>query len=65
MSVKRRARVHCILNLNTEYWLDSMIDRIGEHLKFYQTALAVRQQRQEVLASNIANADTPDRKSVV
>ena len=34
-----------------------MIDRIGEHLKFYQTALAVRQERQEVLASNIANAE--------
>ncbi|XOT98169.1 flagellar basal body rod protein FlgB [Alcaligenes pakistanensis] len=40
-----------------------MIDRIGEHLKFYQTALAVRQERQEVLASNIANADTPDYKA--
>ena len=40
-----------------------MIDRIGEHLKFYQTALAVRQQRQEVLASNIANADTPNYKA--
>ncbi|HRL20460.1 MAG TPA: flagellar basal body rod protein FlgB [Alcaligenes sp.] len=40
-----------------------MIDRIGADLKFYQTALAVRQERQEVLASNIANADTPNYKA--
>jgi flagellar basal-body rod protein FlgB len=36
-----------------------MLDRISEHLGFYQRALDLRAQRQEVLSSNIANADTP------
>lgn len=40
-----------------------MIDRLGEDFSFYQTALGLRQQRQEVLASNIANADTPNYKA--
>ena len=40
-----------------------MVDRIGEDLGFYQAALGLRQQRQEVLAANIANADTPNYKS--
>lgn len=40
-----------------------MIDRIGDDLKFHQLALGLRQQRQEVLAANIANADTPFYKA--
>src|SRR5690554_4282128 len=40
-----------------------MFDRIGENFQFNQTALALRQQRQEVLAANIANADTPHYKA--
>jgi flagellar basal-body rod protein FlgB len=40
-----------------------MIDRIGENFDFYQKALGLRQQRQEILASNIANADTPNYKA--
>lgn len=40
-----------------------MIDRIGEDLGFFQAAINLRQQRQEVLASNIANADTPNYKA--
>lgn len=40
-----------------------MIDRIGGDLSFYQTAIGLRQQRQEVLAANIANADTPNYKA--
>lgn len=40
-----------------------MIDRISNDLRFYQEALALRQQRQEVLSSNIANADTPNYKA--
>jgi len=40
-----------------------MIDRIGEDFRFYQQALALRTQRQEVLSSNIANADTPNYKA--
>ncbi|MCP1633290.1 flagellar basal-body rod protein FlgB [Kerstersia gyiorum] len=37
----------------------SMLDRIDDHFSFHQKALALRAQRQEVLAANIANADTP------
>lgn len=40
-----------------------MIDRIGDEFSFYKTALDLRQQRQEVLAANIANADTPNYKA--
>lgn len=40
-----------------------MIDRISDEFSFYQKALSLRQQRQEVLAANIANADTPNYKS--
>lgn len=40
-----------------------MTDRIGDDLQFFQTAINLRQQRQEVLASNIANADTPSYKA--
>src|SRR5690606_24541226 len=40
-----------------------MIDRISDDLRFYQTAIGLRQQRQEVLSANIANADTPNYKA--
>lgn len=40
-----------------------MNDRLTDYFNFEQTALRVRQQRQEVLASNIANADTPGYKA--
>jgi len=40
-----------------------MIDRISEDFSFHQTALNIRQQRHEILASNIANADTPGYKA--
>lgn len=40
-----------------------MIDGIGKSFEFYQKALALRQQRQEILATNIANADTPNYKA--
>jgi flagellar basal-body rod protein FlgB len=40
-----------------------MIDGIGKDFEFYQKALALRQQRQEILATNIANADTPNYKA--
>src|SRR5690606_36377861 len=40
-----------------------MFDRIGENFEFNQTAISLRQQRQEVLAANIANADTPHYKA--
>jgi len=37
-----------------------MLDRITSTLQFDGEALALRAQRQQVLASNIANADTPN-----
>ncbi|NLC37013.1 MAG: flagellar basal body rod protein FlgB [Alcaligenaceae bacterium] len=40
-----------------------MFDRIGENFDFNQTVLQLRQQRQEVLSANIANADTPHYKA--
>jgi flagellar basal-body rod protein FlgB len=36
-----------------------MIERLGDSLDFQSQALALRSQRQRLLASNIANADTP------
>lgn len=40
-----------------------MIDRLSQDFGFLQQAIALREQRQEVLSSNIANADTPDYKA--
>lgn len=36
---------------------------MDQSLSFYQTALNVQAQRQEMLSSNIANADTPNYKA--
>ena len=40
-----------------------MIDRLSDEFGFMQQAIALRAQRQEVLSSNIANADTPNYKA--
>jgi flagellar basal-body rod protein FlgB len=40
-----------------------MIGKIDQYLSFHETALSLRAQRQELLASNIANADTPNYKA--
>jgi flagellar basal-body rod protein FlgB len=40
-----------------------MIGKLDDYLRFHETALSLRAQRQEVLASNIANADTPNYKA--
>jgi flagellar basal-body rod protein FlgB len=40
-----------------------MSGKLDETLRFHQTALALRAQRQQLLASNIANADTPNYKA--
>ncbi|MFA6202506.1 MAG: flagellar basal body rod protein FlgB [Gallionella sp.] len=40
-----------------------MISKLDESLHFNQTALSLRAARQELLASNIANADTPGYKA--
>lgn len=40
-----------------------MIGKLDQALRFHQTALSLRAERQQVLASNIANADTPNYKA--
>jgi flagellar basal-body rod protein FlgB len=40
-----------------------MIGKLDDYLRFNETALSLRSQRQELLASNIANADTPNYKA--
>jgi len=40
-----------------------MLNKLDEALSFHQTALRVRGQRQELIAANIANADTPNYKA--
>ncbi|MEQ4616789.1 MAG: flagellar basal body rod protein FlgB [Corticimicrobacter sp.] len=40
-----------------------VLDRINEHFGFHQKAIGLRAERQEVLSSNIANADTPGYKA--
>jgi flagellar basal-body rod protein FlgB len=42
---------------------DFMIGKLEDALRFHQTALSVRAGRQQLLASNIANADTPGYKA--
>ena len=40
-----------------------MSSRLDEAMRFHQTALNTRAYRQQVIASNIANADTPNFKA--
>jgi flagellar basal-body rod protein FlgB len=40
-----------------------MLSKIDQELSFVQTALDLRARRQEVLASNLANSDTPNYKA--
>jgi flagellar basal-body rod protein FlgB len=40
-----------------------MADKIIDPLRFHQSALNLRAYRQQLLASNIANADTPNYKA--
>ena len=40
-----------------------MTSRLDETMRFHQTALNLRAYRQQVIASNIANADTPNFKA--
>ena len=40
-----------------------MIDKLSGALNFHQEALNLRAERHEVLAANIANADTPNYKA--
>lgn len=40
-----------------------MVSKLDEAFRFHQTALSLRAGRQELLAANIANADTPNYKA--
>ena len=40
-----------------------MIGKLDEYMRFNETTLGLRAQRQELIASNIANADTPNYKA--
>jgi len=40
-----------------------MVNKLDDALRFQQAALSLRAARQELLASNIANADTPNYKA--
>lgn len=40
-----------------------MINKLDEHMRFHLTSVELRTQRQQLLASNIANADTPNFKA--
>ncbi|MBI3903655.1 MAG: flagellar basal body rod protein FlgB [Nitrosomonadales bacterium] len=40
-----------------------MTSKIDSAFQFHQTALSLRAARQELLASNVANADTPNYKA--
>ena len=41
-----------------------MVGKLDDYLRFNEAALGLRSQRQTVLASNIANADTPNYKAL-
>ena len=40
-----------------------MIGKLDDYMRFNEAALSLRSQRQELIASNIANADTPNFKA--
>ncbi|NUU00204.1 flagellar basal body rod protein FlgB [Herbaspirillum robiniae] len=40
-----------------------MVSKLDDYFRFNELALNLRSQRQQVLASNIANADTPNYKA--
>lgn len=40
-----------------------MVNKLDDALRFHQVALSLRESRQQLLASNIANADTPNYKA--
>ncbi|CAN5849591.1 flagellar basal body rod protein FlgB [soil metagenome] len=40
-----------------------MVSKVDDFMRFHEAALSIRGQRQQLLASNIANADTPNYKA--
>jgi flagellar basal-body rod protein FlgB len=55
--------MHCSLHQQSRAVPIAVIDRIDAQLQVQRTALNARVYRQELLASNIANADTPNFKA--
>jgi flagellar basal-body rod protein FlgB len=43
--------------------MEKTMNKLDDYMRFHQLALSVRGQRQQLLASNIANADTPNYKA--
>ena len=43
--------------------MNGILGKLDEYMRFNETALSLRAQRQELIASNIANADTPNYKA--
>lgn len=41
----------------------NMISKLDKDVNFHQQALGLRSKRQEILSSNVANADTPNFKA--
>jgi flagellar basal-body rod protein FlgB len=52
-----------VLSILSYNEVNDMIGKLNEYMGFNETALSLRAQRQQVLASNIANADTPNYKA--
>jgi flagellar basal-body rod protein FlgB len=40
-----------------------MVSKLDDFMRFHELALSIRDQRQQLIASNIANADTPNYKA--
>ena len=53
----------CLTCVPWQQWGNKMAGKIENMLQFHQVALGLRAARQELLASNIANADTPNYKA--
>jgi flagellar basal body rod protein FlgB len=49
-----------VINVEGE---SAMVGKLDDYLRFNEAALSLRSQRQSVLASNIANGDTPNYKA--
>jgi len=58
-----KAAVDGLTWVTDRYSTNIMIDRLEQDLSLFRNALGVRSHRQELLASNIANADTPHYKA--
>ncbi|GBG00731.1 flagellar basal body rod protein FlgB [Azospira sp. I13] len=49
--------------LNTYFQVAAMVSKLDQTINFHRQALGLRAYRQQVLATNIANSDTPNYKA--